>query len=151
MSKQKCVYQIFIRAPAERVWEAITTPEFTQQYFHATRVQSDFEAGSPIHFEYIDGGTAVDGDILEADKPNRLVFTWRILYDDAVKDLPASRVAFELEEMGDVTRLRLVHDEMSYAADLVEGLREGWSEILSSLKSLLETGCALSVAQPSAA
>ena len=93
----------------------------------------------------------MDGEILEADKPNRLVFTWRILYNDAVKDLPASRVAFELDAMGDVTRLRLVHDEMSYAADLVEGLREGWSEILSSLKSLLETGSALSVAQPPAA
>src|SRR5437762_14057140 len=79
-AKPTQVYQAFIKATPEAVWDAITKPEFTQRYFYGSSVDSDFRPGSAFR-SYIDGDLAVDGEVLESDPPRRLVHMWRALYD----------------------------------------------------------------------
>ena len=75
------IYQTYIRASAERVWQAITDPEFTKRYWHRTAFESAFEPGSPYRMVSPDGSDAVVGTIEEVEPNRRLVMTWRILYD----------------------------------------------------------------------
>ena len=80
------IYQTYIRASAEQVWQAITDPEFTKRYWHRTAFESAFEPGSPYRMVLPDGSDAVVGTIEEVEPPRRLVMTWRILYDAAAVD-----------------------------------------------------------------
>jgi uncharacterized protein YndB with AHSA1/START domain/DNA-binding transcriptional ArsR family regulator len=141
----KQVYQIYIRATAEQIWNAITQPEFTAQYFFGSRVETNGMAGTPIR-HYAPDGVHLWGDdvILESDPPRRLVHTWRSLYDPDLAAEPPTRVTWEIEpQPSGVTRLTVVHDELEHAPRTAEHVSEGWSFILSSLKTLLETGAPL--------
>ena len=146
MDKPTCIYESTIKASREDVWEALTTAEFTRQYWHATAIESSWEEGSPIRFLYEDGRVAVDGEILKAVKPSLLCYTWHILWNDEMSEEKPSRVTFELEAVGDETRLRMTHDDFPEGSKVVELLQEGWIEILNSMQSLLETGHPLPVA-----
>lgn len=134
-------YQTWIRAPKDKVWQALTTPEFTSQYFHATHIESTWEKDADVFYRMAPGGDiAVDGKVLEVDPPNRLVISWHVRYDEqAIKEAP-SRVTFSLEESKGQTRLRIVHDNFPENSVIFDGISEGWPWIVSSLKSLLETG-----------
>jgi len=140
-NSKQFAYQTWIRAPKTRVWEALTTPEFTSQYFHATYIDSTWEKNADVYYRMAPGGDiAVDGKVLESDPPNRLVISWHVRYDEqAIKEAP-SRVTFTLEESGGQTRLRIVHDNFPENSVLFDRISEGWPWIVSSLKSLLETG-----------
>jgi uncharacterized protein YndB with AHSA1/START domain/DNA-binding transcriptional ArsR family regulator len=143
-NNKRFAYQAVIRAPRERVWEALTSPEFTSQYFHATHIDSTWEPGAPVYYRYAkDGDIAVDGEVIEIDPPNRLVISWHVRYDERATREAPSRVTFTLTGSGEQTRLRVVHDEFPDDTVLFEGISEGWPWILSSLKSLMETGEAL--------
>jgi uncharacterized protein YndB with AHSA1/START domain len=142
----KHVYQAYIRASRERVWEAITTPEFTRQYFHRMRIRSDWKPGSSVTFVYDDGRVGCEGRLLEFDPPRRLSYTWRFTFDEALAQERPSTVVFELETAGQATRLRIVHGDFDDDSKVYPMIREGWAEVVSSLKSLLETGEALAVA-----
>lgn len=138
-------YQICIRAPRERVWDALTNPAFTSRYFHGTYIESDWKPGSPVFYRNAPGGEiTVDGAVLEIDPPNRLVISWHVQYNDQAGKEPPSRVTFSLDEHEDQTRLKVVHDEFPEDTVLFDSISDGWPWILSSLKSLLETGTALS-------
>lgn len=141
MRQHEFVYETYIRASAEAVWNALTQPAFTSRYFHATHVQSSWQTGAPVYYRYApDGEAAVDGEVLEARFPALLVISWHVNYDErAVAEAP-SRVTFQLDAHGPQTRLRIVHDRFPPASVVFENVREGWPWILSSLKSLLETG-----------
>lgn len=140
MTDDTLIFQIVIRATPEEVWQGITDPEFTKQYFHNTRIRSDFAAGSPVIFENPDGSTAVDGEVLECAPPNRLVISWKVHYNpDAAKEA-SSRVAFEISAHGPFTRLTVTHDAFATDSVVRESVQEGWPFILSNLKTLLETG-----------
>ena len=134
-------YQIVIRAPQERVWEALTSPAFTSLYFHATHIESTWKPGAPVYYRYApDGEIAVDGQVIACDPPNRLVISWHVRYnEDAINEEP-SRVAFTLTESDFQTRLQVVHFGFPDDTVLFNDISEGWPWILSSLKSLLETG-----------
>ena len=137
------VYQVFIKAPPEAIWEAITRPEFTAKYFHGTAVESTLEPGSPFDLHYANGsGLAVTGSVLESDEPRRLVYTWRALYDPALAAEEPSRVTWEIEpQEGGVSLLTVVHDQLDGAPKTAEGVSgTGWTHVLSGLKTLLETG-----------
>jgi uncharacterized protein YndB with AHSA1/START domain len=140
MSRPVYVYDTFIAAAAERIWSALTAAEFTRQYFYATSVQSDWRLGSSVVYRMPDGSTAVEGEVLESDPPRRLVITWRPLYDAAMAAEPPSRVTFEIEALEGACRLRVTHDRFEEGSAVYENVRQGWSAILCSLKSLLETG-----------
>jgi len=138
------VYEIDIRAEVGDVWDALTDPASTRQYFHATHWTSPPVAGDPFQTHLPDGRVAIDGLVEEVDPPHRLVHTWHPLYDDELAAEPPSRVAWILTPVGDgITRLRLVHDRLDASPLTAENVREGWVSILDSLKSLLETGAPL--------
>ena len=146
MAKPIYVYDTFIRASAERIWSALTSAEFTRQYFYATAVQSDWQVGSPVVYLNPDGSRVVEGEVLESEPPRRLVITWRPLYEDRLAAEPPSRVTFEIEALEGVCRFRVTHDHFEEGSQVYENVRQGWSAIICSLKSLLETGEALPVA-----
>lgn len=135
------VYQLYIRATVEQVWHAITDPAVIEQYFHGAKVEATFEVGSIITKRSPqDGSLWSHNTVLECEPPRRLVHTWRSLYDEELAGEPESRVTWELEEAGDgMTKLTLVHDRLEQSPKTAESIR-GWSYILSSLKSVLETG-----------
>jgi uncharacterized protein YndB with AHSA1/START domain len=138
----KQVYQLFIRATAEQIWDAITKPEFTAKYFYGSRVQTTAQPGTPIRHFAPDGVTAWGDDVvIEAEFPRRLVHTWRSLYDPELALEARSRVTWEIDpQPGGVTRLTVVHDELDESPKTAEHVSGGWMFILSGLKTLLETG-----------
>ncbi|MCZ6561230.1 MAG: SRPBCC family protein [Gammaproteobacteria bacterium] len=139
--KPEYIYEIFIRTTPEKLWEALTSAAFTRLYFHNTEINSDWKVGSPVVFNRAnDGGIAVEGEILAADKPRLLSYTWRALYDEDMAAESHSRLTFEIEEMPGVCRLRIVHDDFDADSKTYEQVSQGWSAIICSLKSLLETG-----------
>ena len=137
------VYQVFIKASPEAIWEAITQPEFTQRYFHGTAVESTLAPGTAFNFNYADGsGLAVEGSVVESAPPRRLVHTWHALYDPSLADEEPSRVTWEIEpQEGGISLLTVVHDQLEGAPRTAEGVSgTGWTHVLSGLKTLLETG-----------
>lgn len=146
MNKPEFMYETFIRATPEKIWEALTTAAFTSLYFHGTHVDSDWKTGSPVVFRGDDGTPLVEGEVLVADRPKRLSYTWHVLYDDELTKERPSRVTFELEPLPGVCRLRIVHDDFDVGSKTLEKVSQGWSSIICSLKTLLETGDALPLA-----
>lgn len=137
------VYQVFIRATAQQIWDAITKPEFTSQYFHGSRVETTAQTGSPIKY-YAPDGTTLWGDdtVIEADPPRKLVATWSSLWDEEAAKEEHSRVTWEIAERdAGMCLLTVVHDRLENApktAAMIAG--EGWMLVLSGMKTLLETG-----------
>ena len=133
------VYQVFIKATAEEIWEAITKPEFTARYFHGARITV-----TPDGYHSLGPDDAVWGDasVTEFDPPKRLVHGWRSLFDPELVAEEESRVTWEIEPQdGGYCLLTVVHDQLEGApktADSVSGA--GWMMVLSGLKTLLETG-----------
>ena len=151
------VYQVFIKAPAQAIWDAITKPEWSTRYGYRAINEYDLRAGgsyrglaSPEFQAMGMPEVVVDGEVLEADPPHKLVHTWRFLWSDEVKAEGPTRVTFEIKE-GDagVSRLTVTHEleNAPETADMLAGVQEGagggWAYVLSDLKSLLETGEAL--------
>ena len=128
------VYQVFIKATPEQVWEAITQPEFTSQYFYGTRVT--------ISSDVFDGAGAAEGTVIEYDPPRKIVHTWRALYDPATAAEPESRVTWEIESQeAGYSLLTVVHDNLESSPKTAESVfGVGWMLVLSGLKTLLETG-----------
>jgi uncharacterized protein YndB with AHSA1/START domain/DNA-binding transcriptional ArsR family regulator len=147
MSSPKQVYEIFIRASAERVWQGITDGNLTRQYYYGSEVRSDLAVGSAFNYVDHDGGPMIDGQVLEADPPRRLVTTFAAVWDPATVNDRPSRVTYELTPMGPVTKLTLIHDDFDGETATYTQVAGGWSFILSGLKSLLETGEPLPAAQ----
>ena len=144
MTARAHVYEIFIRATRETVWEALTDPEHTVRYFHATRIESSFRPGEKWRFVRADDDSdAVEGVIETFDPPHRLAMTWRVLYDAAMSEEPPSRVEWTLtpaNDDGSVTRVTLRHGDLALSPSTWENVRLGWVGVIDSLKSYLETG-----------
>jgi uncharacterized protein YndB with AHSA1/START domain/DNA-binding transcriptional ArsR family regulator len=136
------VYQVFIKASPEQVWDAITKPEFTARYFFGSRVQTTGIAGTPIRHLAPDSDELWgDDSILESEPPRRLVHTWRSLYDPELAAEPPSRITWEIEpQPGGVSKLTVVHDQLERSPKTAAGVSGGWMFVLSGLKTLLETG-----------
>lgn len=142
---QQVDFQIYIRTTPEELWEAITSAEFTRQYFHETAVESDWEVGSPVTYYNADRTVAVDGEVLEVDRPHRLSYTWHVLYSEQAAQEEPSRVTWEIEVVEDACRLRMTHDRFPQGSVVPDGVRDGWPAIISNLKTLIETGQPLKV------
>jgi uncharacterized protein YndB with AHSA1/START domain len=135
------VYQIYINAPQQKVWEAITTPEIVAAYFGGAQVEGSYQPGTKIRVASPDGTQEWGNNaVLEADPPRKLVHTWRSLYDPDMAVEPESRVTWEIEALsGGYCRLTLIHDQLDAAPKTAASVT-GWTYYLSSLKSVLETG-----------
>lgn len=136
------VYNVFIKASPDQIWEAITKPEFTGKYFYGSLVESTLEPGTPIIGWSPDREQKwTDGEVLESDPPRKLSYSWRSLWDEEQATEEASRVTWEIEpQEGGVSKLSVVHDRLENAPKTAESVAGGWMYILSGLKTLLETG-----------
>jgi uncharacterized protein YndB with AHSA1/START domain len=154
------VYRVWIKATPDAVWDAITSPAWTDRYGYGG-VFDDAELVPGSRYEILAGagmqsmgvtGAIVDGEVLEVDAPKRLALTWRMLMDESMQGEGHTRLTYDIEAQdGGVTRLTVTHD-LSGApglAAMVSGQHEdagaggGWAWVLSDLKSLLETGAPL--------
>jgi uncharacterized protein YndB with AHSA1/START domain len=149
------VHRVYIRATPEAIWDAITTPEWSRRYGYGGESEYDLRPGGAFvrraSEEMLAHGAPdviLDGEVLEADPPRRLVQTWRMLMEEDLAAEGFTRLTYELEPMdGGVTRLTVTHDLGSapklavLVANGMDGTAGGgWSWVLSDLKSLLETG-----------
>lgn len=141
MADQTFVFTIFIESSPDRLWRALTDGSLTSRYWAGRRIESDWEIGAPVHL-YIEDTQEfeVHGQVLEYDPPQRLSYTWMMRGGPAAE---TASVSFDVHPMGDSVRLTITH------APLAENdmARQGWSAILSSLKSYLETGKPLSATE----
>lgn len=140
MAKTTFVYEIYIASTPETVWKALLDGEFTRQYWGHDNV-SDWKRGSEWQHRKFDGSREVVllGEVLEAAPPRRLVITWARPADKDHRDRH-SRVAIDIEPVAEMVRVKVTHDELEAGTEMERGVRVGWPRVLSSLKSLLETG-----------
>jgi uncharacterized protein YndB with AHSA1/START domain len=152
------VYRVHIRASAEAIWEAITSPDWTDRYGYGGRVDYDLRSGGAFRSYASDEMKAfgapdivLDGEVLECDPPRRLVQTWRMLMDPDNEPEGFTRLTYEIDPQDDgVCRLTLTHDltNAPRLSLITDGSSEGeggggWPWVLSGLKTLLETGSPL--------
>ena len=148
MEKTELVYVTFIRTTPEKVWEALTTPEFTRQYWGDGENVSDWKEGSEWRHMGRENEKPVlrlVGKVVESAPPKRLVLTWAEPGDPADE----SRVSFEIEPFADTVRLEVVHGSFKAGSTMASKVSGGWPRVLSSLKSYLETGEGLSICSKS--
>ena len=134
------VYQLFIKATPEAIWEAITKPEFTTKYFHGARIEVTPERRRTFSPDGSDDWG--EGAVTEFDPPRKLVHEWRSGYDPELAAEEPSRVTWEIEpQEGDMSLLTVVHDRLEGAPKTAASVAgTGWMMVLSGLKTLLETG-----------
>lgn len=139
--KPKLVSQIIIKAPPQQVWAAITTPEFTSRYYYGSVLKTDLTVGSPFTYHMANGAPIIEGAVVLSDPPHRLVHTYHSLWPPMNEDAP-TKVTWELEALpGGVTKVTVVHEDFAGETATYQGLQSGgWAWILSSMKTLLETG-----------
>jgi uncharacterized protein YndB with AHSA1/START domain len=145
MTPTDFVYVTYIRSTPEAVWNALTDPAFTRQFWFGGELRSDWKVGSPVDLCFPDGRHTDTGEVLEFDPPRRLSFSWKLLHA-GFEDEGHSRVTFDLGVEGGVVKLALVHDRFEPGAKGLAAIGGGWPKILANLKSLLETGEALDMA-----
>ena len=143
MSASKFLYVTYIRTTPEKLWQALIDPEFTRRYWCETRQESDWKVGSPWKAFAPGDRLADEGEIVEIDRPKKLVLTWRNHLFPELNAEGHSRLTYELEPVGDSVRLTLTHEIDRPDSKLIGAVSEGWPHILASLKSLLETGAPL--------
>jgi uncharacterized protein YndB with AHSA1/START domain len=157
------IYRVFIRATPQAIWDAITTPEWTQRFGYGTRDVYELHPGGKYR-GYANAGmlamgmpeVTVDGEVIEADPPRKLVLTWRMVMDASMAAEGFTRLTYEIMEGRDgVSRLSVIHDLTGTPghAAMVAGDQQGpgagggWTWILSDLKSVLESGKQMSTRQ----
>ncbi len=142
MTTPQHLYQIYIKADPDRVWQAITDPAFTSRYFHRTAIESTFEAGAGYRYVLPDGDTAAEGTVEVVEPGRRLVLTWQALYDADLAAEPASRVEWTVAPANDdatVTRVQVRHYDLGLSPKTWANVADGWRAILDGMKTLLET------------
>jgi len=140
------VYTIYIDATPEKVWQALTTAEFSRQYFFGFAVEMDPKVGGSFIVRAGDGSIHIDGEVLACDPPRKLSATWNVNWPGLVEKLGQTVVTYEIAQAGDAVRLTMTEaHERELPEDILSGGRTGWPAILSSLKSVLETGKPLAV------
>lgn len=143
MSSERFIYVTYIRTTAERLWQALTGPEFNRQYWFGMWQESEFRTGSSWALKFPDGRVADSGMVIESDPPRRLVLQWRNQFMPELHAEGDSRATFELEAMNGMIKLTVVHEIDRPQSKLLQAVSRGWPAVLSGLKSLLETGHAL--------
>src|SRR6202045_4645471 len=142
--KPAIVYTIYIASTAEKVWQALTTAEFSRKYFFGNAVEVDLKIGGAFVVRTPDGALHISGEVIECVSPRRLTVTFNVNWPELIEKLGPTLVTYDIEPVGDAVRLTMTesHDR-PLDDDILSGGRSGWPAILSSLKSLLETGEAL--------
>lgn len=144
--KPTTVYTIYIASTPEKVWQALTSAEFSQKYFFGNSVAIELRVGGAFIVRTPDGSPHISGEVFECDPPRKLTHTFNVNWPALIEKLGPTLVSYEIEPAGNAVKLTMTesHDR-PIDDDILFGGRQGWPAILSSLKSLLETGAALDV------
>lgn len=140
MPKSTFVYVTYIRTTPEKLWTALTDPEFQKQYWFGVHCESEWTAGSPWKMLYADGKVTDAGEIIESNPPRRLIIRWRHMDKPELKAEGDSLCTMELEPSGKAVKLTITHSIERDNSKLIVGVSGGWPKIMANLKSLLETG-----------
>ncbi|MGH7762027.1 MAG: SRPBCC domain-containing protein [Candidatus Dormibacteraceae bacterium] len=142
-------YEAYIRASADEVWRGITDGKQTAQYFYGSPVKSSLKAGGEFLYMTPDGsGKMAEGTIAAIEPKRRLVLeNYRLLYHPGVAEDKPSRESWEVTAMGAMCKVVVVHDQLTPDGPTYKDVSSGIPLIVSSLKSLLETGTALPMQQ----
>ncbi len=144
--KPKTVYVTYIASTAEKVWQALIDPVFTRQYFAGFSIDVEPRAGGAFFLRYPDGRVHMSGRVVEWEPPRRFSCTWLVEGMPDFRELPECLVTYEIEQAGGAVKLTMTE---AHAWDVPEAIlaggRDGWPAILSSVKSVLETGKPLDV------
>jgi uncharacterized protein YndB with AHSA1/START domain len=139
--KPTLVYAIYIKSTPEKVWQALTTGEVSARYFFGNSVEVDQRVGGAYVVRTPDGALHISGEVIECERPRKLTVTFNVNWPALIEKLGPTLVSYEIEPAGDAVKLTLTeaHDR-PLGDDILSGGRQGWPAIMSSLKSLLETG-----------
>jgi uncharacterized protein YndB with AHSA1/START domain len=142
--KPAIVYTIYIASTPEKVWEALTSAEFSRKYFSGNAVEVDLRVGGAFMMRTPDGAPHITGEVIECEPGRKLTVTFNVNWPALVEKLGPTLVSYEIEPAANAVKLTLLqsHDR-PLSDDILSGGRAGWPAILSSLKSLLETGEAM--------
>jgi uncharacterized protein YndB with AHSA1/START domain len=135
------VYTIYIASTPEKVWEALTSAEFSRRYFFGNSVEVELKVGGRFIVRQPDGALHISGEVFECDPPRRLTVTFNVNWPALIEKLGPTLVTYEIEPAGEAVRLTMTEShERPLSDDILSGGRQGWPAILSGLKSVLETG-----------
>jgi uncharacterized protein YndB with AHSA1/START domain len=139
--KPATVYTIYIASTPEQVWEALTSAELSRKYFFGNAVEIELKVGGKYIVRQPDGALHISGEVVECEPPRKLTVTFNVNWPALIEKLGPTLVSYDIEPAGDAVRLTMTesHDR-PLSDDILSGGRQGWPAILSSLKSLLETG-----------
>lgn len=137
------LYVTYIKTTPQKLWDALRRPEFTRLYWKGTVQESEWKKGASWRLVFADGRVADAGEVVEIDPPRRLVLAWRNEWKPEFKAEGFSRATFTLEPQGETVKLTVTHEMERDGAKLIDAVGQGWPQILSGLKTLLETGVAL--------
>jgi uncharacterized protein YndB with AHSA1/START domain len=143
MTKSKFVYATYIRTTPEKLWQALLRPEFTRLYWFGVTMECAWKKGAPWKMILPDGKVADAGEIVEIEEPKRIVIRWQHELRPELKAEGYSQCTMQIEPLNDLVKLTILHEIDRPESKLIEAVSGGWPKILSSLKSLLETGSAL--------
>jgi uncharacterized protein YndB with AHSA1/START domain len=138
-------YVTFIRTTPDKLWDALTKPEFVRLYWFGMHQESEWKKGSPWKMVFSDGRVADAGEILESDPPKKLVIKWRNEFRPELHEEGFSRCTYDLEQQGEVVKLTITHTIDRENSKLIQAVSGGWPSILSGLKTYLETGKTLAI------
>ena len=138
--ESRFVYVTYIRTTPERLWDALTSSEFGQQYWLGTRPEAEWKLGGAWKLVRPDGSLADTGEIVAFEPPRRLEIRWLHQMRPELKAEGVSWCTMELEPQGDAVQLTVTHRIAREDSKLIVAVSGGWPRILSNLKSLLETG-----------
>jgi uncharacterized protein YndB with AHSA1/START domain len=140
MAESQFVYVTFIRTTPEKLWRALIEPEFTRQFWMGTTQESEWKPGSSWRLAKPNGDSADSGEVIEIEPHRRLVLRWQNQMFPEMTAEGFSRLTYEIEEKGDSVKLTVTHEMDKSESRFIKAVSNGWPMILSSLKSLLETG-----------
>jgi len=140
MADSRIDYVTYICQTPAQLWQALIEPEFTRQFWAECWQESEWKAGSSWRLMIPDGRVGDAGEILEIEPYRRLVLSWRNEFKPELREEGYSRLTYELEEKGGSVKLTVIHEIDRPGSKFIEAVSSGWPLILSSLKSLLETG-----------
>lgn len=140
MARSTFVYVTYIRTTLDELWAALTDADFMKQYWFGNYCESEWTVGSPWQMKYPDGRVVDSGQIVEAERPRRLVIRWRHQYKPELEAEGDSYCTMELEPSGSAVKLSITHTIERDHSKLIDAVSGGWPKVISNLKSLLETG-----------
>jgi len=138
--KSTFVYVTYIRTTPERLWSALTSPEFAQQYWRGAHPEADWKLGGSWKLVLPDGRVCDTGEIVAFEPSKRLGIRWRNEFRPELKAEGWSLCTMEIEVVDDAVKLTVSHGMAREASKFIDAVTDGWPQILSNLKSLLETG-----------